>query len=193
MSGEPEVAGGVPDIGPRVSLLGLGLGPEPGLGRTSPVAVAVPTEGVEADGGAEVTVVWAGTPEPVVDRHLRGDVAGSRPWLADVLLGRGTSLADAVELARTYPGALVVGAYAGPYCWLRVGAGPGHGAGLLMRGRVMRGYGPESPWPVLASVVHAWRVAWVCPQGLAPATATVSLPGLHGAVSLRRVSLQPVV
>ncbi|WP_432251356.1 hypothetical protein [Streptomyces sp. HNM1019] len=147
--------------------------------RTHPGSLAA----VDSDDGAvvavvvaHVTVFRAGTASPVVDRHLRTGGGAPRPWrmAADVLVTPGGPH-QASTLARHHPGALVVAAFTGPDCWVRLGAGPGRA--LRMRKRAASGEATapreDLPWPLWASLVHTWLVAGLSPQALTSASACV--------------------
>ncbi|MHC3471723.1 transcriptional regulator [Streptomyces sp. 7R007] len=112
-----------------------------------------------------------------VDEHVRVALPAPAAPLGDVLVGRGTDAAGAIETACAHPGALVVAVHDGPRCWLRFAPD-----GTVVALRVRGDQGPRL-WPVLASLAHAWLVAGL-PAGEFGAAASYAL-GLHSPPSSR--------
>jgi hypothetical protein len=160
----------------------------PGPARPWPlVAVTDPADGApdaaDTTEGADASVtmvvirvgtVSAGRPSPVLDRHLRAGGAAPRPWrmAADVLVAPGGP-ERAAGLARRHPGALVTAAHSGSDCWVLLGTGTRTPLRLRKRGAPSGAAAPpgDLPWPVWASLVHAWLVAGVSPRTLASSSA----------------------
>ncbi|MET8180847.1 hypothetical protein [Streptomyces sp. NPDC005336] len=159
--------------------------------RAHPRSFATLTEPVRRAPGAAVAVVLARVTvlradrdtAPVLDRHLRVGIPAPHRWrmAADVLVTSGGP-GQPAALARRHPGALVTAAYHGPDCWLRLRIGGG--ARLRMRKRTAAPGAAAPPrdlsWPVWASLVHAWLVAGVPPEALAPSSARL-IPARTGA------------
>ncbi|MET7933006.1 hypothetical protein [Streptomyces sp. NPDC005322] len=120
---------------------------------------------------------------PVLDRHVRAGVPTPHRWrmVADVLVTRGGPGRPGA-LARRHPGALVTAAYHGQDCWLRLGIGGGARLRMRKRSTAFGAAAPpwDLPWPDWASLVHAWLVAGVPPEALAPSSARL-IPARTGA------------
>ncbi|MEU9960368.1 hypothetical protein [Streptomyces sp. NPDC050982] len=120
----------------------------------------------------EVTLALPGHDRPFGDRHLRVALpAAPSPWpsLADVLLAPGapgaggtgdTGDTAANALAADHPGAAVVAVHHGTgLCRLRLGPyGSGTTPAPLALTLTAR-HAALHPWPVWASLAHAWLVA----------------------------------
>ena len=112
-----------------------------------------------------------------VDEHLRVRLVAHRRHSAfgDVLIGHGAGAEQAVRLARSCPGALVVAVHDGPRCWIRLGRG-GRVIGLRADGPGR----PEELWDILASLAHSCLVAGLPAPGAgrtAARPARVQAPG----------------
>lgn len=96
----------------------------------------------------------------LVDEHLSVSLPAPRPWpaLADVLVAPGTGHGAADALAADHPGTSVVAVYReGSACWVRVGPYGRDPIRLTLTSR----HTAVCPWPVWASLAHAWLVAGV--------------------------------
>jgi hypothetical protein len=145
-------------------------------GRTMPSR----TGGAGADTvRVSVTLLRGGAAGPVRDRHLRvhSTAPHHRHRLADVLVRPGAGADAAAELAWQHPGALVIAAYQGPWCWLHLGAGmsTSTGGSLASPGSPALVLGPRQaaqlPWELWASLAHTWLVGGLPAAGLATAAA----------------------
>lgn len=116
----------------------------------------------------EVTLALPGHDHPFVDRHLRVALPAPSPWppLADVLLapdatvvgGTGSAAADAT--AANHPGAAVVAVHEGTrVCRLRLGPYDSGAARAPLTLTLTAHHAALHPWPVWASLAHAWLVA----------------------------------
>lgn len=149
--------------------------------------------GIGADSTAVVSTVMVArtdTGAPVVDRHLRVGVSAPRPWrlAADVLMAPGGA-SQATSLACRHPGALVVAAVRDRECWVRVRVGTSGGVLLRIREQAAapRAGSPPRlpPWPVWASLVHAWLVAGLPAQALASSSAHLVRAGSPPGTAVR--------
>ncbi|MEV2234252.1 hypothetical protein AB0H69_37595 [Streptomyces phaeochromogenes] len=122
----------------------------------------------------EVTLTLPGHDRPFVDRHLRVTLPAPSPWpsLADVLLapdvpggggagGRGdTEGAAADAMAAGHPGAAVVAVHHGTrLCRLRLGPYDSGATRAPLTLTLTARHAALHPWPVWASLAHAWLVA----------------------------------
>lgn len=116
----------------------------------------------------EVTLALPGHDRPFVDRHLRVALPAPSPWppLADVLLapgatvvgGTGSAAADAT--AANHPGAAVVAVHEGTrVCRLRLGPYDSGTTRTPLTLTLTAHHAALHPWPVWASLAHAWLVA----------------------------------
>lgn len=138
------------------------------------VGTAVVTATPEARGVEWVRVALLGLAATgFVDEHVRvaSPAEGSWARLGDVLHAESAAPWHAARLAARHPGALVVAAHHGRVCRLRLGP---RGVPLVLRaargprgGRGERAGRPELPWPVWASLAHAFLAAGLPPRGLA--------------------------
>ncbi|MFJ2264236.1 hypothetical protein ACIOKD_39180 [Streptomyces sp. NPDC087844] len=110
----------------------------------------------------EVTLTLPGRDRPFVDRHLRVALPAPGPWppLADVLLARGAPDAAADTPAACHPGAAVVAVHHGTrVCRLRLGPYDSGTARAPLTVTLTARHAALHPWPVWASLAHAWLVA----------------------------------
>ncbi|MDQ1026921.1 hypothetical protein QF035_004503 [Streptomyces umbrinus] len=122
----------------------------------------------------EVTLALPGQDRPFVDRHLRVALPAPSPWppLADVLLApdapdapsggstRGTGGAAADAMAAGHPGAAVVAVHHGTrLCRLRLGPYDSGATRAPLSLTLTACHAALRPWPVWASLAHAWLVA----------------------------------
>lgn len=113
----------------------------------------------------KVTLARPGHDRPFVDRHLRVVLPAPGPWpqLADVLLAPGTMGAMGATgdaLAADHPGAAVVAVYHGArVCRLWLGPYDSGTARAPLTLTLAAGHAALRPWPVWASLAHAWLVA----------------------------------
>jgi len=113
----------------------------------------------------EVALTLPGHDRPFVDRHLRVALPAPSPWpsLADVLLAPGapgTGGATADALAAGHPGAAVVAVHEGTrVCRLRLGPYDSGATPAPLALTLTARHAALHPWPVWASLAHAWLVA----------------------------------
>lgn len=125
----------------------------------------------------EVTLALPGHDRPFMDRHLRVALPAPSPWppLADVLLapgaqgapggagtrgtgGMGGAAADA--MAASHPGAAVVAVHHGTrLCRLRLGPYDSGATRTPLTLTLTARHAALHPWPVWASLAHAWLIA----------------------------------
>ncbi len=125
----------------------------------------------------EVTLALPGHDRPFVDRHLRVALPAPSPWppLADVLLAPSTpgapgggdagdagdaggTAADA--MAARHPGAAVVAVHHGTrVCRLRLGPYDSGATRAPLMLTLTARHAALHPWPVWASLAHAWLIA----------------------------------
>lgn len=109
-----------------------------------------------------------------VDEHVRVGLPAQERWpvFGDVLVEHGVGARQAVRLAVSCPGALVVAVHHGRHCWIRLGSGD-HVRELALELEVSGPGQPDECWEALASLAHSCLVA-----GL-PATALSSAAVCH--------------
>jgi hypothetical protein len=122
----------------------------------------------------EVTLALPGHDRPFVDRHLRVALPAPSPWppLADVLLApgapgapgtggtEGTGGVTVDATAARHPGAAVVAVHHGTrVCRLRLGPYDSGATRAPLSLTLTARHAALHPWPVWASLAHAWLVA----------------------------------
>lgn len=123
------------------------------------VATAVVTSTFQARGVERVRVALRCPALPCgvfVDEHLRVALPAPGAWagLGDVLHEESTAPPRTERLAARHPGALVVAVHRGRACRLRLGP-----SGTYLELRAVRRVQPPTPWPVWASLAHAFITA----------------------------------
>jgi len=110
----------------------------------------------------EVALTLPGHNRPFVERHLRVALPAPSPWpsLADVLLARGAPGVTADALAAGHPGAAVVAVHHGTReCRLRLEPYDCGTTRVPLAVTLTARHAALHPWPVWASLAHAWLVA----------------------------------
>lgn len=137
----------------------------------------------------EVILTLPGHDRPFVDRHLRVALPAPSPWppLADVLLAPGvpgaggtgdTEGAAADATAADHPGAAVVAVHEGTrVCRLRLGPYDSGATRAPLTLTFTARHAALHPWPVWASLAHAWLIAHAGTPWPGAAGADARLPG----------------